>query len=80
MRKKEIEKVSIEVSKKLLEVLEAESYFGWSKQDFFVVAVQRGIGCEMSAMEFEDMKKVETKHGFDPGAVEYSEKRKLVSP
>ena len=80
MSEKETVEVTVKIPKRLMDVLEQEDYFGWSKQDFFVVAVQRGIGCEMSAMQFDDVKKLETKYGFDLGNVEYTEKRMLVSP
>ncbi len=77
---KETVELTIRIPKRLMDVLEQEDYFGWSKEDFFVVAVQRGIGCEMSAMDFDDMKKLETKYGFDPGEIQFNKKNELIYP
>jgi hypothetical protein len=72
--------VIIEVPKLLMDVLEGEDYFGWSKQDFFVVAVQRGIGCEISEMGIDEVCKLRKKYGFKPDVIKYNEKKILVFP
>jgi len=43
MSETELMEVTVKIPKRLLDVLEQEKYFGWSKEDFFVVAVQRCI-------------------------------------
>ena len=73
-------KVIIEIPKRLMDVLEGEDYFGWTKQDFFVVAVQRGIGCEISEMDIDDVRKLRKKYGFKPDVIKYNEKKILVFP
>ena len=72
--------VLIEVPKRLMDVLEGEEYFGWSKQDFFVVSVQRSIGCEISEMNSDDIHKLQKKYGFKPDVIKYNEKKTLVFP
>ena len=77
MNKKEIQEtveLTIRVPKRLMDVLEQEDYFGWNKEEFFVVAVQTAISFEMSAMDFDDVKQLEKKYGFDPGVVEIAKR------
>jgi hypothetical protein len=73
-------KVIIEVPKLLTDVLEGEDYFGWSKQDFFVVSIQRSIGCETSEMNIDEVSKLRKKYGFKPDVIKYNEKKILVFP
>jgi hypothetical protein len=73
-------KVIIELPKRLMDVLESEDYFGWSKQDFFVVSVQRSIGCETSEMNNDEIRKLRKKYGFKPDVIKYNEKKILVFP
>jgi hypothetical protein len=79
MSEKETVEVTVKIPKRLMDVLEQEDYFGWSKQDFFVVAVQRGIGCELSDMPFDEMKRLEAKYG-DIDEVSYTTKKVCVAP
>jgi hypothetical protein len=72
--------VVIEIPKRLMDVLEGEDYFGWSKQDFFVVAIQRSIGCETSEMSSDELCKLRKKYGFKPDVIKYNEKKTLVFP
>jgi hypothetical protein len=72
--------VIIELPKQLMDVLEGEEYFGWSKQDFFVVSVQRSIGCEISEMNSDDIHKLQKKYDFKPDVIKYNEKKILVFP
>jgi hypothetical protein len=72
--------VLIEIPKRLMDVLEGEDYLGWSKQDFFVVAIQRSIGCEISEMSIDDVRKLRKKYGFEPDVIKYNEKKILVFP
>ena len=80
MSETELVEVTFKIPKKLLDVLENEKYFGWSKQDFFVAATQRSISCEITSMDFDDMKELEKKYDFDPGLVHFNEKKKLIYP
>jgi hypothetical protein len=77
---KELVEVTVKIPKRLMDVLEQEDYFGWSKQDFFVVAVQRSISCEISEMHFDNVKQLEKKYGSDLGEFEYTEKKILATP
>ena len=79
MSEKELVEVTVKIPKRLMDVLEQEDYFGWSKQDFFVVAVQRGIGCELTAMDFDKMQKLYKKYG-DIDEVSYTTKKVCVAP
>ena len=72
--------VVIEVPKLLMSVLEGEDYFGWSKQDFFVVSIQRSIGCEISEMNTDETHKLRKKYNFKPDLIKYNEKKTLIFP
>jgi hypothetical protein len=72
--------VIIELPKLLMDVLEGEDYFGWSKQNFFVVSIQRSIGCETSEMRSDELRKLRKKYGFEPDVIKYNEKKILVFP
>ena len=80
MSKTELVEVTFKIPKKLLDVLENEKYFGWSKQDFFVAATQRSISIEMNSLHFDEMFALKKKYDFDPGLVSFDEKKKLVYP
>jgi len=75
----ELVEVTVKIPKRLLDVLEQEDYFGWSKQDFFIVAVQRGIGCEISEMHIDEVQRLHAKHG-DIDTVSYNIKKVCVAP
>ena len=77
---KETIELTIRIPKRLMDVLEQEEYFGWSKQDFFVAATQGHISCEMNSMHFEKMFALKKKYDFDPGLVQFDEKKKLIYP
>ena len=79
MSETETVEVTFKIPKHLLNVLEQEEYFGWSKQDFYVAATQSIIGAELTAMPFDEMKKVVKKHGFDPGELDFTETKILKS-
>lgn len=79
MSKTELVEVIVKIPKRLMDALEQEDYFGWSKEDFFIVAVQRGIGCELTAMDFDKMQKLYKKHG-DIDTVSYTTKKVCVAP
>ncbi len=72
--------VIFNIPKKLLDVLEAEKYFGYGKQDFFVIATTRGIGCELTSMPLDDANVIKEKYGFDPGVERFTKKGTLIYP
>jgi hypothetical protein len=72
--------VIIELPKRLMDVLEGEDYFGWSKQDFFAVSIQRSISCETSEMSSNEVHKLRKKYGFKLDVIKYNEKKTLVFP
>ena len=80
MSEKELVEVTFKLPKKLLDVLENEKYFGWSKQDFFVAATQRSISCEINSMDIDDITKLKKKYDFDPGLIQFDEKKTLIYP
>ena len=72
--------VSFMIPEKLLKVLEDQQYFGYGKQDFFVLATQRGISCELTSMDYDRAKEIEEKHGFDPGLESFTKEGTLIYP
>lgn len=48
MSEEETVEMTIKVPKKLIDMLEAENYFGWKKESFWVAATKTLISCEMS--------------------------------
>ena len=76
----ELVEVTFKIPKKLLDVLENEKYFGWSKQDFFVAATQRSISIEITSKDIDEVEKLKKKYDFDPGLVHFDEKKKLIYP
>ena len=79
-KKSELVEVTFKIPKKLLDVLENEKYFGWSKQDFFVAATQSSISIEITSMHFDKMFALQKKYDFDPGLVQFDEKKSLIYP
>ena len=69
--KEEYVELTIRVPKRLMDMLEQENYFGWSKEDFFVVAVKRGISCEVNDMDIDELSKFREKYGEDLDMVSF---------
>lgn len=63
MSKQETVEVIINVPKRLLDILEAENYFGWNKEDFWISAVKGQIGIAANCMEFDTMRRFYQKYG-----------------
>jgi len=77
MSKEETVEVTIKVSKKLINVLEAENYFGWTKEDFFLVSMKRSISCEVNDLDFEETQKFHEKHGKNIDVVSFDLMRRI---
>lgn len=65
MSKEETVEVTIKIPKKLLDVLEAENFFGFGREYFFEAAVRGMIGCYESELDIEDLLKFGEKYGKD---------------
>ena len=75
MSKQEYVEVTVKIPKRLMDMLGAEDYFGWSKEDFFIVAVKRSISCELGELDWDEEKELEAKYGEDLGIVTFDIKR-----
>lgn len=69
MSKKELVEVTIKVPKRLLDVIEAENYFGWNKEDFFTAGIIRSIDIELHDLDWEHEDKLRKKYGKNIGTV-----------
>ena len=65
MTKEETVEVTIQVPKKLVDLLEAEGHFGWTREEFFVDAVKGQLGAISTAMPFDKEKEFLRKYGED---------------
>lgn len=63
--KEEFVEVTIKIPKKLMDMLEAENYFGYTKDGFFVAAIKSITGCLWSVMHYEKELKLRKKYGED---------------
>ena len=63
--KTEIVEITIRVPKKLMDIVEAENYLGWKRDDFFEAAVRSMVGITIRNMLFEDMGKFQDTYGKD---------------
>ncbi len=63
MSKEETVEVTIRVPKRLIEMLEQEKYFGWSKENFWAAAARTRISCEINDMGIKECEAVESKYG-----------------
>lgn len=57
--------VTVKVPKRLMEMLEAENYFGWKKEDFFSTAVKTRISCEINELDIDELNRIHEKYGRD---------------
>jgi hypothetical protein len=73
----EIVEVTAKIPKRILNVLEQENYFGWSKQDFWTAAAQSLISSELTEMDADEREAIIEKHGFDPGLLNFTEIKQL---
>lgn len=82
MSKEETVEVTIKVPKRLMEFLEDQNYFGWGKEQFFVVGARHVISGEVCEMPFDEMKELEARmeaeYGEDFGIVDMALKKTLV--
>ena len=63
MSKEETVEVTIRVPKKLMDILEAEDYFSWRKEDFWIAAIKDCISCELSEMSNDEYSRLKSKYG-----------------
>ncbi len=63
--------ITVKVPKRLIALLEAEDYFGWSKEEFFVVSVTRSISCEANELDADAMQRFYNKHGDQVDVVSF---------
>jgi hypothetical protein len=55
--------VTVKIPKQLMNVLVAESFFGWSQDDFFGVSIQRSISCEVTSMPLDEANRIRNRYG-----------------
>lgn len=65
MSKKELVEVTIKVPKRIMRLLEAENYFGYTKDEFFVAAVKGHIGVAADNISYETTLRVNKKYGSE---------------
>lgn len=55
--------LKLKVPKRLMDLIEEQNYFDWSKEDFWVSAAKHLVGGELSRMEFGEMEKLYERYG-----------------
>ncbi len=70
--------ITIRVPKRLMDILEAENYFGWSKESFWVAAAKTRKSCDKNDMDIKDCQAIEAKYG-PIGVVAFDLGRKLAT-
>ena len=63
MSKEETVEVTIRIPKRLMDLLEAENYFTWRKEDFWIAAIKDCISCELSEMSIDEYTRLKNKYG-----------------
>lgn len=61
--KEQYVEVTIRVPKKLMELLEAEDYLGWKREDFFEAAIRGHIGITVDNFPWEEAEAFFRKYG-----------------
>jgi len=82
MTKEETVEVTIKVPKKPMKILEAEDYFGWQKNHFWIAAIKDCISCELSEMDSDEISKLKEKYGEEidqAASVRIVELKKVVA-
>ena len=72
MSKEETVEVTVKVPKRLMDMIEKEAYFGWAKEDFFVVAARSLVSGELAEMPLDKARELEAKYGEDIDVVDLS--------
>lgn len=64
MSKEENVEVTVKVPKRLMQMLEGENYFGWTRDKFFTSAVKHGVSFEISRLDVNEASRLEDKYGI----------------
>lgn len=63
------EQVTVKVPKVLMQLIRDQNYFGRTPEKFFTDCVKRGVDCELSMLDYDEVECLERKYGIEHGFV-----------